>query len=192
VGFQTLLHGDRELAAARAAARCGTVMCVSTISEASPAEIAASVPEARLWFQVYSLRDRRLLADLIVQSAEAGFETIVLTVDGPIVSNHGGRQLDAAPRALDALPEFVAAVCGEAEVLVDDGIRRGTDVLVALALGARSVLIGRPATWGLAAGGEQGVAQVLRLLRAELDDALALCGCCSPADAVPAMVGEAR
>ena len=73
-------------------------------------------------------------------------------------------------------------------MLVDGGIRRGTDVLVCLALGARAVLVGRPAMWGLAAGGSEGVARVLALLQAELDNALALGGCPSPDDAVPAMV----
>ncbi len=108
-----------------------------------------------------------------------------------VVSNHGGRQLDAAPASLDALPEVVAAVGGEIEVIVDGGIRRGTDVLISLALGARAVLVGRPAMWGLVGGGEDGVERVLHLLRDEFDNALALCGCCSPDDVVPAMVGEA-
>ncbi len=100
-----------------------------------------------------------------------------------IVSNHGGRQLDGAVAALDALPAVVAAVAGRAEVLVDGGVRRGTDVLKALALGARAVLIGRPIHWGLAVGGESGVRHVLELLRAELALDLLLCGVASPATA---------
>lgn len=99
-----------------------------------------------------------------------------------IVSNHGGRQLDSAIATLDALPAVVAAVSGRAEVLVDGGIRRGTDVLKALALGARAVLIGRPVLWGLAVGGEAGVRHVLELLRTELALDLLLCGLVSPAD----------
>jgi 4-hydroxymandelate oxidase len=101
---------------------------------------------------------------------------------GVIVSNHGGRQLDSAVAALDALPAVAAAVAGRAEVLLDGGVRRGTDVLTALALGARAVLIGRPTHWGLAVGGEAGVHHVLELLRAELALDLMLCGLSSPAE----------
>jgi 4-hydroxymandelate oxidase len=95
---------------------------------------------------------------------------------GVVVSNHGGRQLDTAITALDALPDVVDAVAGRAEVYVDGAVRRGTDVLKAIASGARAVLIGRPVIWGLAVGGEEGVAEVLRLLRDELDVAMALAG----------------
>ncbi|MBD1942600.1 alpha-hydroxy-acid oxidizing protein, partial [Coleofasciculus sp. FACHB-712] len=94
-----------------------------------------------------------------------------------IVSNHGGRQLDGAIATIDALSEVVASVGDTAEVLVDGGIRRGTDVLKALALGAKAVLLGRPVLWGLAVGGEAGVRHVLELLRDELDLAIALSGC---------------
>jgi 4-hydroxymandelate oxidase len=99
-----------------------------------------------------------------------------------IVSNHGGRQLDSAVATLDALPAVVEAVAGRAEVLVDGGVRRGTDVLKALALGARAVLIGRPILWGLAVDGADGVGHVLELLRAELALDLMLCGLASPSD----------
>jgi len=101
---------------------------------------------------------------------------------GVIVSNHGGRQLDCSLASGDALPDVVDAVAGRATVLVDGGIRRGTDVAIALALGADAVLIGRPALWGLAAAGEAGAGRVLELLRAELELVLALCGCTSPAE----------
>ncbi|MCE3249901.1 MAG: FMN-dependent alpha-hydroxy acid dehydrogenase, partial [Geminicoccaceae bacterium] len=97
-----------------------------------------------------------------------------------LVSNHGGRQLDSAVAALDALPAVVEAVTGRVEVLVDGGVRRGTDVVKALALGARAVLIGRPIHWGLAVSGESGVRHVLELLRAELALDLMLCGLASP------------
>ena len=100
---------------------------------------------------------------------------------GVVVSNHGGRQLDCVLATADALPEVVDAIEGRAAVLVDGGIRRGTDVAIALALGADAVLVGRAALWGLAAGGEAGARRVLELLRAELELALALCGCDSPA-----------
>ena len=96
---------------------------------------------------------------------------------GIVVSNHGGRQLDTTPAAISVLPEIVDAVAGAVEVYVDGGIRRGTDVLKAIAYGARAVLIGRPILWGLAVGGEAGVKSVLEMLRAEFDLAMALSGC---------------
>jgi len=105
-----------------------------------------------------------------------------------VVSNHGGRQLDGVPATLDVLPEVVDAAEDRLEVWVDGGVRRGTDVVKALALGARLVLIGRPVLWGLAAEGEAGVVRVLGGLRDGLDLALALCGCRRPADLTPAHV----
>ena len=98
-------------------------------------------------------------------------------VAGIVVSNHGGRQLDGAPATIDVLPAICDAVAGDCEILVDGGIRRGTDVVKALALGARAVLIGRPILWGLAVAGEAGVEAVLETLRREIDLAMALCGC---------------
>ena len=105
-----------------------------------------------------------------------------------IVSNHGGRQLDSGLATIEALPEVVAAVNGRVEVYVDGGIRRGTDALKALALGARAVLLGRPILWGLAVNGQQGVARVLELLSAELELAMALVGSPSLAALGPAQV----
>ena len=107
--------------------------------------------------------------DDAVSAVEHGAQAIV-------VSNHGGRQLDTAIPAIVALPEVVEAVAGRAEVYVDGGIRRGTDVLKAVALGARAVMIGRPVLWGLAVDGEAGVGAVLELLRQEVDLAMALSG----------------
>src|SRR5262249_61976276 len=95
---------------------------------------------------------------------------------GIVVSNHGGRQLDTVLSGADALPAVVDEAGDELEVLVDGGIRRGTDVVKALALGARAVMIGRPVLWGLAVGGEEGVRRVVELLLAEIDTALALAG----------------
>jgi isopentenyl diphosphate isomerase/L-lactate dehydrogenase-like FMN-dependent dehydrogenase len=100
---------------------------------------------------------------------------------GIVVSNHGGRQLDGVSATIDALEEVVAAVEGRVEVLLDGGIRRGTDVVKALALGARAVLAGRAPLWGLAVDGEAGARQVLELLQAEILGALQLVGCTSPA-----------
>jgi isopentenyl diphosphate isomerase/L-lactate dehydrogenase-like FMN-dependent dehydrogenase len=97
-------------------------------------------------------------------------------VEGIVVSNHGGRQLDSTPATLDVLPEIVEAVRGRAEVFMDGGIRRGTDVLKALALGARAVLVGRSPLWGLALGGAEGVHAVLEHLRKEFALAMALSG----------------
>lgn len=112
-------------------------------------------------------------------------------VDGIVVSNHGGRQLDGSPATLDALPEVVEAVRGRAEVYLDGGVRRGTDVLKALALGARAVLVGRPVLWGLALGGADGVRQVLERLKAELDTAMAIAGRRSLADVDRSLVAPA-
>ena len=97
-------------------------------------------------------------------------------VDGIVVSNHGGRQLDGTPASIEALPEIVEAVKGRCEIYLDGGIRRGTDIVKALALGARAVMIGRPILWGLAVNGVEGVHRVLELLRAELEHAMALSG----------------
>jgi isopentenyl diphosphate isomerase/L-lactate dehydrogenase-like FMN-dependent dehydrogenase len=97
-------------------------------------------------------------------------------VDGIIVSNHGGRQLDSVSPGIEALPEVAEAVGGYCELYLDGGIRRGTDVLKALALGARAVLVGRPVLWGLAVNGADGVYHVLELLRAELELAMVLAG----------------
>ncbi len=110
-----------------------------------------------------------LTAEDALLAAETG-------VRGVVVSNHGGRQLDTVLSGADALPAVIDAVGDQLDVLVDGGIRRGTDVLKALALGARAVMIGRPMLWGLAAEGADGAARVLEILLAELDSALALSG----------------
>ena len=126
-----------------------------------------------------------------VLTAEDGALAVEHGAAGVIVSNHGGRQLDCVLASADALPEVVDAVGGRGAVLVDGGVRRGTDVAVALALGADAVLVGRPALWGLAVGGEPGARRVLGLLRDELELALALCGCASPAELTRAHVQRA-
>ena len=97
-----------------------------------------------------------------------------------VVSNHGGRQLDGSPATVEALPDVVDAVAGRAEVYIDGGVRRGVDIIRALVLGARAVLIGRPILWGLAVDGEAGAGHVLELLRHEYDTAQALCGARTP------------
>jgi 4-hydroxymandelate oxidase len=265
IAFHRMAHPDGEAATARAAAAAGTVLCLSTIATATPADVAAAAPGAPRWFQLYVFKDEGLTTALVEQAVEAGFSALVLTADtpylgrreGPLrsrfripdeirvpavdaargglepfelhehfslfspsvswrdverlagasrlpvivkglltaedarlacehgaagiaVSNHGGRQLDGVPASLDALPEVAEAVDGRAEVYLDGGIRRGTDVVKALALGARATLAGRAVLWGLAVGGEEGARHVLELLRAEIELALALLGCTSP------------
>jgi isopentenyl diphosphate isomerase/L-lactate dehydrogenase-like FMN-dependent dehydrogenase len=145
------------------------------------------------WREIESLASECSVPVLVkgVLTAEDGALAAEHGAAGVVVSNHGGRQLDCVSATADALPEVVDAVAGRAAVLVDGGVRRGTDVAIALALGADAVLVGRPALWGLAAGGEEGVRQVLGLLRDELELALALCGCGSPADLGPAHVQRA-
>jgi len=263
--FNRLAHPDGECAAARAAAKAGTLMVASTLSTCTLEEIAAA-GAGPLWFQLYVYKDREVTKALVARAERAGFRALVLTVDTPllgrrerdvrnrfalpehlavanfasikmdaerwgtqssfsayvhnlfdasltweavawlrslttlpillkgiltaedarlavdhgadgiIVSNHGGRQLDGSTPAIVALPEVVDAVGGRTPVFMDGGIRRGTDVLKALALGARAVLIGRAYLWGLAADGEAGVSAVLSLLRDELQLAMALAG----------------
>jgi isopentenyl diphosphate isomerase/L-lactate dehydrogenase-like FMN-dependent dehydrogenase len=117
-----------------------------------------------------------------VHTAEDALRAARHGASAVIVSNHGGRQLDGVPAALDMLPEVVEAVGDRVEVLMDGGVRRGTDVLTALALGARAVLVGRPVLWGLACGGEAGVRRVLDLLHEEVRLAMTLLGTPTPDD----------
>jgi 4-hydroxymandelate oxidase len=146
------------------------------------------------WDHLGLIRDHAPGLPVLVKGILTG-EDAALAVehgcDGVVVSNHGGRQLDSTPASLDALPEVVDAVGGRIPVLMDGGVRRGTDVLKALALGADAVLIGRPAVWGLAAEGEDGVLGVLAILRGELENAMALSGCASLAEVDRALVGPA-
>lgn len=133
----------------------------------------------------------RWSGQLVIKGVLRGDECaqlIDLGVDGVIVSNHGGRHLDTARSTIDALPEVVDAIGGRAEVYLDGGIRRGTDVVKALALGARAVLVGRPYIFGLAVGGEAGVARVLEIFRSELAQTMALTGCSSVRDIDRSMV----
>ena len=110
-------------------------------------------------------------------TAEDAQRAVAEGVDGIIVSNHGGRTLDGQPATIEVLAEIAAAVQGRVPLLLDGGIRRGTDVFKALALGADAVLVGRPYIYGLATAGASGVAHVVQLLRAELEVAMALTGC---------------
>jgi isopentenyl diphosphate isomerase/L-lactate dehydrogenase-like FMN-dependent dehydrogenase len=243
--YQRLAHPDGEPATARAAARAGTVMCVSTTTVDYLEEVAAATTGPK-WWQLYVFSDHEMTVETLKRVAAGGFAAIVWTVDFPVaglrhrdtrngfmmpiglptddllydpdltwddlawirslvpdlpvlvkglltaddarlaleagadgivVSNLGGRQLDSSPAALDALTEIVEAVAGRVPLLMDGGVRRGTDVLKALALGATAVMVGRPTAWGLAVAGEDGVADVLRILHDEFTNAMALAGC---------------
>jgi len=281
-GLAGLLWPHAELAAARAAARFGTIYCTSHASTATIEEIGAATPGPK-WMQVFLYKDRGLTREFAERAAAAGYRGLILTVDnqvmagrdrdarngmsfplrwspraavdflmrpgwimrmretprptfvnygertaigafgplmveqldpgvswsdverlrgqwqgplilkgllhpeeareavkrgadGIIVSNHGGRQLDGAVASIRALPRVVEAAGDRATVMVDGGFRRGIDVVKALALGARAVLIGRPHLWGVACAGEDGVYWTLELFRREIDRALALGG----------------
>ena len=256
--YQKRAHPDGELATARAAARAGTVMVVSSTAFEYLEDVAAA-SDGPKWWQLYVFTDRGLTVDMLHRVHAAGFGAVCLTVDFPdsglrhrdtrsgfqipiglpsdeltyapdltwddltwireaapvpllvkglmtaedarlavgagvdaiVVSNHGGRQLDSVHAPITVLPEIVDAVEGRVPVLVDGGFRRGADVFKALALGAAAVLVGRPACWGLAAAGEDGVVDVLRILRAELENTMVLAGTRSLGDITEARVARA-
>ncbi len=179
---------------------------------AVPAEIdvpsftaAAAGPRAATLAEMVGLLDPTLTwRDLEELVAAAGLPVVVKGILGPedarlavasgvaalVVSNHGGRQLDGVLASLDALPAVVDAVGGRVPVILDGGVRRGTDVVKALALGAQAVMVGRPVIWALAARGEAGVADVLALLHEEVRLGLALLGCVRPEDVGREHVGR--
>lgn len=151
------------------------------------------LPHAPTWDDVAWLQSLTRLPVLLKGVLHPGdaLQAAHLQVGGLIVSNHGGRTLDTVPASAQVLPHIVQAVRAvdpALPVLVDGGIRRGTDVLKAMALGASAVLVGRPVVWGLANAGAAGVAHVLRLLRDELEIAMALSGCATLAEATPALL----
>ncbi|KAL3511593.1 hypothetical protein ACH5RR_024310 [Cinchona calisaya] len=267
-GMHKLAHPEGEVATARAAAACNTIMALSFSSSCTLEEVASSC-DADRFFQLYVYKIRDISA-LVVQRAERnGFKAIILTADTPrlgrreadiknkmivpplrnleglistdvvtdsgsnleayasatmdssfcwkdiawlksitnlpilikgvltpedaikalevgvaglIVSNHGARQLDYSPATITVLEEVVQAVQGKIPVLLDGGVRRGTDIFKALALGAQAVMIGRPVVFGLAAKGEYGVRRVVNMLKDELELSMALAGCCTVKD----------
>jgi isopentenyl diphosphate isomerase/L-lactate dehydrogenase-like FMN-dependent dehydrogenase len=198
IGVLSIVHKDAELAVARAARSLNVPMILSTVSSTTIEDVANELAPAHGWFQLYpfgqvfphpglsweeivSLRALTRMPILLKgilhpDDARRGQD---LGVDGIIVSNHGGRQVDGAIAALDALPQVVSALKGRIDVLFDSGIRRGVDVLKALALGARAVLVGRPYAFGLAIAGQEGVEEVMRNLIADFDLTLGLAGCSS-------------
>src|SRR5262245_41050070 len=147
-----------------------------------PREIVFS-PELS-WHHIEWLRittELKIVLKGVMHPADARL-AVEAGVDGLVLSNHGGRQLDTVPATIELLPLIRDVVAGRIPLLIDGGIRRGTDIVKALALGASAVAIGRPVFWGLAAAGERGVTQVLEMLRSELIRALTLCGCGAPGD----------
>jgi L-lactate dehydrogenase (cytochrome)/(S)-mandelate dehydrogenase len=152
--------------------------------EALAGRMASLLDPAMGWADVEEVRriwKGPLILKGVLHPAEAR-GAVERGVDGLIVSNHGGRQLDGAPASIDALPAVVEAVAGRIPVLLDGGVRRGSDVAKALASGAAACLIGRPQLWGLAVAGEAGVAHVLEIYRRELDRVMGLCGVSRIAD----------
>jgi isopentenyl diphosphate isomerase/L-lactate dehydrogenase-like FMN-dependent dehydrogenase len=158
----------------------------------TPREAFSMMSASVSWRDVERLAAETDLPVLVkgVLTAEDGRLACEHGAAGIVVSNHGGRQLDGVAATIDALPEVVDAVGGRIEVLVDGGIRRGGDVVKALALGARAVLAGRAPLWGLVAGGEEGALRVLELLKDEVRLALQLVGCAGPGDVTPGHVGR--
>jgi 4-hydroxymandelate oxidase len=159
----------------------------------TPADFAGLIDPDLTWRDVEQFAAESPLPVLIkgILTAEDALLAAGSGARGIIVSNHGGRQLDTVLSGADALPAVLDAVGDQLDVLVDGGIRRGTDVLKALALGARAVMIGRPVLWGLAIGGADGAARVLEILLAELDSALALSGAGRSRDLDPSFVTAA-
>jgi isopentenyl diphosphate isomerase/L-lactate dehydrogenase-like FMN-dependent dehydrogenase len=146
--------------------------------------VNAQMDPSLTWETVEWLRsewDRPLLVKGILHPGDA-VRAVACGAEGVIVSNHGGRQLDGAISSIAALPAVVEAVGGDAEVYLDGGVRRGTDVLKALALGARACLAGRPVLYGLATGGEAGARRAVELVRDELATSMALMGCATVAE----------
>lgn len=158
---------------------------------------APNIADEPPWPQVDSVLDPRYLAELpgwedirwlrgitdlplwikgVVTPEDAG-KAIEAGADGLIVSNHGGRTIDGLPSPLEVLPEIAQSVAGRVEIIIDGGIRRGTDIFIALALGANAVMVGRPILWGLSVAGALGVGHVLRILRHELEVTMLIAGC---------------
>ena len=184
--FNVLRHGrigGRTLATNDDAGNTGMGAALEAVAE-QQREIA----QARMsWDDVAWMRDRWRGHFSIkgLTEPEDAEKAVGIGADGVVVSNHGGRQLDFASGSLDALPEIAAAVGGRAEILLDGGVRRGSDVVKAVALGARAVLVGRPYLYGLAVDGQQGVEAVLNILRREMVGTMRLMGAHSMAQLDP-------
>ncbi|GAB4841954.1 hydroxyacylglutathione hydrolase glo4 [Ancistrocladus abbreviatus] len=164
----------------------GLMSTVASSDGGSDLEAFASrtMDSSLCWKDIDWLRSITKLPILIkgVLTAEDAIKAVEVGVDGIVISNHGARQLDYAPATISVLEEVVCAVGGKVPVLFDGGVRRGTDVFKALALGAQAVLVGRPVIFGLAAKGEYGVKHVIGMLKDELELTMALAGCPSVKD----------
>ncbi|XP_059639736.1 peroxisomal (S)-2-hydroxyacid oxidase GLO3-like isoform X2 [Cornus florida] len=201
-----LAHPEGEVATAKAAASCNTIMALSFSSTCTVEEVAASCNAVR-FFQLYVYKRRDVSALLVQRAEQNGFKAIILTVDTPrlgrreadiknkmvqpqlrnfeslfsteVVSDKGSNFIAYAAQTLDdsLCWKVVHAVGGKVPVLFDGGVRRGTDIFKALALGAQAVLVGRPVLYGLAAMGEHGVRRVIEMLKDELELTMALSGC---------------
>ncbi|XP_071289987.1 2-Hydroxyacid oxidase 2 isoform X2 [Agelaius tricolor] len=191
-GFHQLAWPDGEKSTARAARAMDTCYIASTYSTCTLEEISAAAPGGLRWFQLYIHRNRAASQHLVRRAEALGFQGLVLTADLPYTGKRrddvrNGFRLPPHMKVknlegafeIDALVEVVEAVRGRVEVYVDGGIRKGSDVLKALALGAKCVFIGRPALWGLAYKGEEGLQDVLRILQDEFRLSMALAGCAS-------------
>jgi 4-hydroxymandelate oxidase len=143
------------------------------------AYFSSMLDQSLTWKDIEWLRNVTKLPLILkgIACKEDAMQAVESGADGIVVSNHGGRQLDTCRATIEVLPEVSEAVSGKIMVLVDGGVRRGTDIIKAIALGAEAVLVGRPVLWGLAYGGENGVRRVLQILKKEFDLAMALCGC---------------
>ncbi|XP_062263599.1 hydroxyacid oxidase 1 isoform X1 [Platichthys flesus] len=141
--------------------------------------VAKAIDPTLCWDDITWLKKHTILPLIVkgILNGEDAVKAVNYGVSGILVSNHGARQLDGVPATLDVLDEVVKAVQGRCDVYMDGGVRRGTDILKALALGAKAIFIGRPVLWGLACQGEKGVTEVLELLKEELRLAMALSGC---------------
>lgn len=172
----------------------GAAVPAAPLASGASAVFDRLLAAAPTWDDVAWLRSETRLPVVLkgILSADDALRAVEAGAAGLVVSNHGGRTLDTLPATIDVLPAVAAAVKGRVPLLLDGGIRRGTDVLKALALGASAVLIGRPVVYGLAVNGAYGVAHVLRVLRDELEIAMALSGCRTLADIGPEVVVPRR
>jgi len=152
--------------------------------------LAVQANPALSWDDLARLREMTSLPILVkgIQHADDAREAVARGIDGIVVSNHGGRQVDGALASLDALPAIAEAAGGDLAILFDSGVRSGADVLKALALGADAVCLGRPYLWGLALDGQAGVETVLKMVLAELDLTMALCGLTRPEEIGPELL----
>jgi L-lactate dehydrogenase (cytochrome) len=182
-GVRTLGAGAGAGAGARGTSRSRTRRRGGTASDGAPTRPSvvsvSAIASPFRWSDIAWMRqgwNGPLLVKGVLTAEDAG-RAVACGADGVIVSNHGGRQLEGAPATLRVLPEIVKAVGDETEVLLDGGIRRGSDVVKAVALGARAVLVGRPYLYGLAAAGSVGVERILELLTDEMKRTLSLLGC---------------